>query len=127
MIDDDDNTAEVDEFLEDYQYVECRGDGHDYPRMKPWQGWEIQGVGVQQVFMRRRRCKICKTVRVERRNSRGRSLSGRYEDYPDGYKAVGMRVTRTDVYRLGLRKMLTDHAEATRQPRRATRRRKGAS
>lgn len=117
MIDDDDDTADVDEFLADYEYLDCRGDGHDYPRMKTWQGWEIEGAGPQQIFIRRRRCKICKVIRVERRNNRGRSLSGRYEDYPEGYKAEGMRVTRTDVYRIGLRQMLANRAEADATPR----------
>jgi len=115
---DDDDTAEVDRFLDGYAYTDCRGDGHNYPRMKTWQGWEIQGNGPQQVFVRRRRCTICKVIRVERRNNRGRSLSGRYEGYPDGYRAEGMRVTRTDVYRQGIQRMLADQAEAARQPRR---------
>lgn len=120
MIDEhDDDTAEVDEFLDDYAYMECRGDGHNYPRLKPWQGWEIEGAGPTQVFVRRRRCQICKTTRVERRNNRFRSLSSRYEGYPDGYRAVGLRITRTDVYRLGLQKMLADQVKAARQPRRA--------
>lgn len=126
----EDDTTDVDEFLDHYQYMECRGDGHDYPRMKPWQGWEIQGNGPQQVFVRHRRCKICKVVRVERRNNRGRSLSGRYEGYPEGYKAEGLRVTRTDVYRIGLQKMLENQAAATRKPVRrssARLRRKGTS
>lgn len=125
--DDDDDTAEVDEFLDEYKYIDCRANRHDYPRLKPWEGWEIIGSGAQQVYARRRRCKVCKTVCVERKNNRCQRLNSRYEDRPDDYKSKeGMRITPTDVFRWGIQKMLAQQAEPTR-PRRTARRRKGTS
>lgn len=100
-----------DEYLSTTAFLECRADGHAWERTH--RNWLMEGSARSTIYTKHMKCARCDQRKIERRNWRFERLHPRVE-YPEGYLASGLGLTKDDVVRY---EISAAKAESTRRAR----------
>ncbi|WP_394621322.1 hypothetical protein JNUCC0626_20155 [Lentzea sp. JNUCC 0626] len=91
----DSGITDVDDYLSDPRFIECRSEGHAWQRQH--RGWVIEETGSGAVLTRTAHCRNpCGLVRIRRKTFDGVRLHSVYQD-TQGYYVTGITLTRDEV------------------------------
>lgn len=87
--------TDIDEYLQNSKYFDCRAYGCSFRSDNPW--WNEERVGRSVFWTKRFICPGCRRWRDDTRDSHN-ALVGRSYEKRDDYAVKGRRLTRTDVW-----------------------------
>ncbi|GAA0632387.1 hypothetical protein GCM10010174_61810 [Kutzneria viridogrisea] len=90
-----DDPTDIDEYLSQTDYFECRAYGHTFRSKDLW--WDIEGSGTTLIYTKTFDCPSCGMSRTDTRDRSRRLIARSYGRIP-GYAVKGRRLSRDDVW-----------------------------